>query len=71
MDLAEVFDAGAGGFEDPQAEQSEQGDEGEVVDVGRVAAGGEHGLELQVAQAQRGRLRWYVRASNVFGRGVL
>lgn len=49
VDLAEVFDAGAGGFEDPQPEQPEQGDEGEVVGVGLVAAGGEHGFELQVA----------------------
>ena len=30
--LAEVVDVGAGGFEDPQAEQSEHRDQGEVVD---------------------------------------
>jgi hypothetical protein len=29
--LTEVGDVGAGGFEDPQAEQPEHGDEGEVV----------------------------------------
>jgi hypothetical protein len=29
--LAEVGDVGAGGFEDPQAEQPEHGDQGEVV----------------------------------------
>jgi hypothetical protein len=33
--LGEVVDAGAAGFEDPQAEESEHGDQGEVVDVGR------------------------------------
>jgi hypothetical protein len=52
--LAEVAEFGASGLEDPQAEESEQGDECEVVDVGRVAAGGEHGLELEVAQAEGG-----------------
>ena len=52
--LAEVVDVGAGGLEDPQAEQSEHGDQREVVRVGRVAGGGEHGLELQVAQSEGG-----------------
>ena len=33
--LAEVGDVGAAGFEDPQAEQPEHGDQGEVVRVGR------------------------------------
>ncbi len=51
--------------------QAGQRDEGEVVDVGRVAACGEHGFELQVAQTQRRRLPWHVRASNVVGRGAL
>jgi hypothetical protein len=32
--LAEVGDVSAGGFEDPQAEQPEHGDQGEVVGVG-------------------------------------
>jgi hypothetical protein len=32
--LAEVVDVGAGGFEDPQAEQAEQGLEGELARVG-------------------------------------
>ena len=35
--FAEVLDVGAGGLEDAQAEQSEHGDQGEVVGVGRVA----------------------------------
>jgi hypothetical protein len=33
MFLAEVGDVDAGGFEDPQAEQAEEADEGEVVPV--------------------------------------
>jgi hypothetical protein len=32
--LAEVADAGPAGFEDPQPEQAEEGDQGEVVRVG-------------------------------------
>jgi len=31
--LAQIIDAGAGGFEDPQAEQTQHDDEGEVVRV--------------------------------------
>ena len=34
--LAEGFDVGAGGLEDPQAQEAEHGDEGEVVGVGRI-----------------------------------
>ena len=33
VDLAEIFDAGAAGLEDPKPEQTQQCDEGEVVDV--------------------------------------
>ena len=50
--LAEVVDVGAAGFEDPQPEQAEHGDQGEVVGVGRVAGGGEHRLELQMGQPE-------------------
>ena len=49
----EVTDVQADRFEDPQAEQPKQADQGEVVTVGRVARGGQHGLELQVSQPQR------------------
>ena len=52
--LAEVVDVGAGGLEDPQAEESEHRDQGEVVGVGRVAGGGEQGFELQVAEPEGG-----------------
>jgi len=50
--LAEVTDVGAAGFEDPQAEEPEHRDQGEVVVVGGEPAGGEQGLELQVGQSQ-------------------
>ncbi len=52
--LAEVTDVGAAGFEDPQAEEPEHRNEGEVVRVWGEAGGGEHGLELQVGQPQSG-----------------
>ena len=52
--LAEVGDVGAAGFEDPQAEQAEHGDQGEVVGVGRLPGGGDHGFELQVGQPEGG-----------------
>ena len=49
-----VTDVGAAGFEDPQAEEPEHRNEGEVVRVWGEPAGGEHGLELQVGQPQSG-----------------
>src|SRR4051794_26770865 len=49
---AEVVDFAAGGLEDPQPEQPEHGDQGEVVTVGRGPCGGEEDLELQVGQSQ-------------------
>ena len=52
--LAEVGDVGAGGLEDPQPEQAEHRDQGEVVEVGRLAGRGEQRLELQVGQPQGG-----------------
>jgi hypothetical protein len=63
--LAEVDDVGAGGFEDPQAEQPEHGDQGEVVRVARLAGGCEHGLELQVGQPECGRLGWHVGSADI------
>ncbi|MGI8701463.1 MAG: hypothetical protein ACR2JU_09715 [Nocardioidaceae bacterium] len=56
--FAEVRDVGAGGFEDPQAEEPEHGDQDEVVAVGREAGGAEHGFELQVGQAKGRGLGW-------------
>jgi hypothetical protein len=52
--LAQVLDVRATRLEDPQAEQPEHGDGGEVVDVGAGATGLQHRLELQVRQAQSG-----------------
>jgi hypothetical protein len=52
--LAEVAEVGTAGFEDPQTEQAEHGDQGEVVGVGRLPGGGDQGLELQVSQAEGG-----------------
>jgi hypothetical protein len=50
MFLAEVADVGSAGFEDPQPEQAEHCDQGEVTGVGRGAGGDEHRFELQVRQ---------------------
>ena len=52
--FAEVGDLGAGGFEDPQAEQPEHRDQGEVVRVCRLAGRGQHRFELQVGQPEGG-----------------
>ena len=52
--FAEVGDVCAGGLEDPQAEQAEHGHQREVVRVGGFPGGGEQGLELQVAEPERG-----------------
>ncbi len=42
--LAQVGDAGAGGFEDPQAQQPEHGNQGEALIVRRLARGGQQRL---------------------------
>jgi hypothetical protein len=52
--LAEVGDVGAGGFEDPQAEQPEHGHQRQVARILGVAGGGEQGLELQVGEPKGG-----------------
>ena len=54
VDLGQVGDVGAGGLEDPQPEQAEHRDQGEVVGVGRLPGRGEHGLELQMGQPEGG-----------------
>ncbi len=53
VDFAEVFEVGAGGFEDPQPQQPEHRDQGEVVGVGGLAGGGEYRFELQMRQPER------------------
>ena len=65
--LAEVADVSAGGLEDPQAEQAEHGHQREVVPVRGLAGGGEQGLELQVGEAEGGRLGGHGRAADVLG----
>ncbi len=52
--LAEVGDVGAGGLEDPQAQQPEHGHQGEVVIAGRFAGGGQQRLELQMGESKCG-----------------
>jgi hypothetical protein len=52
--LAEVGDVGAGGLENPQAEQAEHGHQREVVPVRRLPGGGEQSLELQVREPEGG-----------------
>jgi len=52
--VAEVADAGAGGFEDPQAQQPEHGDQRDVIPVRGLARGGQQGPELQVGESERG-----------------
>ena len=69
--LAQVGDAGAGGFEDPQAQQPEHGHQGEVVAVRRLACGGQQRLELQMGESEGGRFGWDIRPADVLGRGVL
>jgi hypothetical protein len=54
--LAQVGDVGAGGFEDPQAQQPEHGHQREVVIVDRLSRGGQQRLELQVSEPEGGRL---------------
>jgi hypothetical protein len=66
--FAEVGDVGAGSFEDPQAEQAEHRDEREVRLAGGLAGGSEQGLELQVSEPERGRLRRHRGPADVFGR---
>jgi len=52
--FTEVVDVRAAGFEDPQTQKSEHGDEGEVVGVRREPGGGEHRFELQVVSPRVG-----------------
>jgi hypothetical protein len=52
--LAQVADIGAGGFEDPQAQQPEHGHQREVIPVRGLARGGQQGFELKVGEPERG-----------------
>jgi len=65
--FADVSDVRGGGFEDPQAEQAEHGDQREVVPVRRLAGGGEQSLELQVRETEGRQLGRNCRAADVLG----
>jgi hypothetical protein len=65
--LLEGLDVGARRFENAQAEQTEHGHQSEVVDVGRLVRGREHGLELKVVEAERRGLRGDAWTANVDG----
>ena len=65
--FAEVAHVGTGCFEDPQPEQTQHRDQGEVEPVRGLASGGQHRLKLQVRQAEGGRLVRDVRAPDVLG----
>jgi hypothetical protein len=52
MLFANVADAGAAGLEDPQPEQTEQGDEREAVRIPRQPGGADQGLEPQIAEPE-------------------
>jgi len=54
---AQVADAGAGGFEDPQARQPGHGCQREVMPIPGLTRSGHHGPELQVSESGRGRPR--------------
>lgn len=68
--FAQVADAGCAGFEDSQPEQAEEGDQGEVVRVGRQAGVGDQGFELQMTEAERRRLCGHRGRADVVGRRV-
>ena len=67
MFLAKIVDVRAGGLEDPQAQQPEHGDQGEVVPVGGLAGGSEQGLELQVREPEGRRLGRHCRTADMLG----
>lgn len=71
VDLLQCLDVGAGGLEDTQPEKPEKGDEGEVIDVRRIATRAQHGPELQMVQPKRGRFSRDSWPPDVVGRRVL
>ncbi|WP_326550995.1 hypothetical protein [Micromonospora sp. NBC_01813] len=50
--LDDQTEQSSAGFEDPQAEQAQEGDQGEVVRVRGRAGGGDQGFELEMAQSE-------------------
>jgi len=49
----QVANVRTGGFEDPQAQQAEHGNQREVTGVGGLAGRSEQGFELQVCEPER------------------
>jgi hypothetical protein len=68
MFLAQIGDVSASRLEDPESEQPELGHQGKVGPTRRLASGGQHGLELQLRETQRRRLRRHGRAADVLSR---
>lgn len=71
MFLAQVGDVRPAGFEDPQAEQAQEGEQGEVVRVRGLSGGGDQSFELQVPQAEGRRLGRHGGSADVVGWRVL
>lgn len=71
VNFFEGLDVGAGCLEDAQPEEAQHRYQGEVVEVGGLPARGEHGFELEVAEAQRRGLGGDAGATYVFRRRVL
>nr|WP_247657132.1 hypothetical protein [Micromonospora sp. U56] len=70
MLLAQVGDIRPAGLEDPQPEQAQQRDQGEVVRVARQPGGRDQRLELQVTQPEGRRLGRHRGPADVVGRRV-
>jgi len=66
--LPQIADIRAGSFEDPQAQQAEHGNQGEVVAIWGPAGGSEQGFELQMSEPQGRRLGRHRRAADVLSR---
>jgi hypothetical protein len=65
--FAKVGDVGAGGLEDPQAQQPQHGHEREVAGLGGLPGRGEQGLELQMSEPEGRRLGRHRRAADMLG----
>jgi hypothetical protein len=66
--LAVVFDVRSGGLEDPQPEEPKHRNQREVAAIGGVPGRGQDGFELQMGQAQGGRLVGDPRPADVVSR---
>jgi hypothetical protein len=69
--FTKIADVSASSLENSKAEQAEHGHQCEVMPVRGLAGGGEHGLELQVREAERRRLRRHSGPPDTLGGRVL